>query len=129
MILILYTTLYREGGDKFARAAHTLAEDRRRARPGISVEAAAVESKAEVVARFRAAEERGTPIEELHFVGHSGMYGPMFRTRAVPEQFSPHEWRTLRIPFAPGGAAWFHACRTARWFAPFFARTFGVPAH
>ena len=25
-------------------------------------------------------------------------------------------------------AAWFHACRTARWFAPFFARTFDVPA-
>jgi ubiquinone/menaquinone biosynthesis C-methylase UbiE len=126
MILILYTTLYREGGGKFARAAATLAEDKRRAHPGATVRAAAVESKAEVVAQLRAAEGEG--IDELHFIGHSGMYGPMFRTRAIPEQFSPHEWRTLRIPFAPGARAYFHACRTARWFAPFFARTFNVPA-
>jgi ubiquinone/menaquinone biosynthesis C-methylase UbiE len=129
MILILYTTLYREGGDKFARAAATLARDRRRERPEADVRAVAVESKAEVVAQFRAAREGGTPITELHFVGHSGMYGPMFRTRAVPEQFSPHEWRTLDVPFASGARAYFHACRTARWFAPFFARTFGVPAY
>ena len=33
----------------------------------------------------------------------------------------------MSIPFAPGARAYFHACRTARWFAPFFARTFGVP--
>ncbi|HYW12494.1 MAG TPA: class I SAM-dependent methyltransferase [Longimicrobium sp.] len=129
MILILYTTLYREGGDKFARAAQTLAAEKRRAHPDDVVRAQAVESKADVVEQFRAAEDAGDAIDELHFVGHSGMYGPMFRTRAIPEQFSPHEWRTLRIPFAPGGAAWFHACRTARWFAPFFARTFGVPAY
>jgi hypothetical protein len=47
----------------------------------------------------------------------------------MPEQFSPHEWRTLDIPFAPDARAYFHACRTARWFAPFFARTFDVPAY
>ena len=35
----------------------------------------------------------------------------------------------MRIPFAPGAHAYFHACRTGRWFAPFFARTFGVHAH
>jgi SAM-dependent methyltransferase len=57
------------------------------------------------------------------------MYGIMFRSRAMPEQFSPHEWRTLRIAFAPKARAYFHACRTARWFAPFFARSFGVRAH
>lgn len=129
MILILYTTLYREGGDKFEGAARTLAAEKRLLEPGTEVRAAAVESKADVVARFRAAEEAGEAIRELHFVGHSGMYGPMFRTRSMPEQFSPHEWRTLRIPFAPGARAYFHACRTARWFAPFFARTFGVPAY
>ncbi|HEX8695218.1 MAG TPA: class I SAM-dependent methyltransferase [Longimicrobium sp.] len=129
MILILYTTLYREGGDKFARAARTLAADRRSAHPDTVVRAEAVESKADVVARFRAARDEGREIDELHFIGHSGMYGPMFRTTSMPEQFSPHEWRTLEIPFAPGARAYFHACRTARWFAPFFARTFGVPAH
>jgi ubiquinone/menaquinone biosynthesis C-methylase UbiE len=127
MILILYTTLYRKGGDKFARAARTLADEKRRAHPGATVRAQAVESKADVVEQFRAAEDEG--IRELHFIGHSGMYGPMFRTTTMPEQFSPHEWRTLRIPFTPAGCAYFHACRTARWFAPFFARTFGVPAY
>ena len=50
----------------------------------------------------------------------------MFATTDWPEQLSPHEWRTLAIPFAAGAEARFHACRTARWFAPFFARTFGV---
>ncbi|HET7231174.1 MAG TPA: class I SAM-dependent methyltransferase [Longimicrobium sp.] len=129
MILIIYTTLYREGGDKFARAARTLADDKRREHPGIEVRAEAVESKADVVAQFRRVEEEGGAINELHFIGHSGMYGPMFRTRAMPEQFSPHEWRTLSIPFAPDAKAYFHACRTARWFAPFFARTFNVPAY
>src|SRR5688500_9939646 len=84
MILILYTTRYREGGEKFARAARTLADDKRRQHPGATVRPVAVESKAEVVAQLRAAREEGTPITELHFIGHSGMYGPMFRTRAIP---------------------------------------------
>jgi ubiquinone/menaquinone biosynthesis C-methylase UbiE len=129
MILIFYTTRYREGGDKFARAARTLEADKRREHPDATVLARAVESKAEVVGLFREAKEAGEGIDELHFIGHSGMYGPMFRTTSMPEQFSPHEWRTLEIPFAPGARAYFHACRTARWFAPFFARTFNVPAY
>jgi SAM-dependent methyltransferase len=56
------------------------------------------------------------------------MYGPMFGSTSLPEQLSPHEWRGLAIPFTGASAAWFYACRTGRWFAPFFARTFGVPA-
>jgi ubiquinone/menaquinone biosynthesis C-methylase UbiE len=129
MILILYTRLYREGGDKFARAARTMEADKRREHRDATVRAVAVESKADVVAEFRAARAGGGAIDELHFIGHSGMYGPMFRTTSMPEQFSPHEWRTLDIPFAPGARAYFHACRTARWFAPFFARTFDVPTY
>lgn len=124
--VITYTTRYREGGRELERAATTMADELvRDGAPAASVHLARVESKRDFVdalARPRA------PLEALHFVGHSGMYGPMFRTTAMPEQFSPHEWRTLEIPFAPGGEAHFHACRTARWFAPFFARTFGVPA-
>src|SRR5437868_4946876 len=114
MILILYTTLYREGGAKFARAAATMEAEKRREHADECVRAVAVESKAEVVAEFRAAREARELISELHFIGHSGMYGPMFRTTSMPEQFSPHEWRTLDIPFAPGAHACFHACRTAR---------------
>ena len=52
----------------------------------------------------------------------------MFGSVAFPEQFSPYEWETTEIPFAEGASAYFHCCRSARWFAPFFARTFNVTA-
>ncbi len=128
VILVTHTTLYREGGAKFARAAATLAAEKAAARPDADVRLVAVESKRDFVDALAAVRRAGAQLVELHFLGHSGMYGPMFRTAAMPEQFSPYEWRTLAIPFAPGAEAFFHACRTARWFAPFFARTFGVPA-
>lgn len=128
MIWIGYTTLYREGGEKFARAARTLRQQKEREHPGLPVRCEAVESKREFRDAMRRIGEEGGEITELHFIGHSGVYGIMFGTTAWPEQFSPHEWRELFIPFAPHGRAFFHACRTSRWFAPFFARTFGVPA-
>ena len=127
MILILYTTLYRGGGAGFERAARTMAREKGIEFPDREIRHLPVESKEE----FRAVLDRiageGKEITELHFIGHSGVYGILFGTTDWPEQFSPHEWRRLRIPFAPDARAWFHACRTARWFAPFFARTFGVP--
>ncbi len=86
----------------------------------------AVESKREVRAVLHELAAAGQGIAELDFVGHSGMYGPMFGSVAFPEQFSPYEWETLSIPFVAGAMAAFHCCRSARWFAPFFARTFGV---
>ncbi len=129
MIWIGYTTLYRTGGSKLAAAARTLAAAKRRQHPERTVRLVAVERKAEFIDEMVRAAERGGTINELHLLSHSGMYGPMFGTTKWPEQFSPHEWRSLEIPFAEGGEAFFHACRTARWFAPFFARTFSVPAH
>ena len=128
-IWIGYTTRYREGGPKFERAAHTLAADKRREFPGLVVRCECVESKAEFLAAMRRVEEAGLTLRELHLIVHSGMYGPMFGSVAWPEQFSPHEWRTMKLPLGTGAEAFFHACRSARWFAPFFARTFGVPAH
>lgn len=53
----------------------------------------------------------------------------MFGTVAFPEQFSPYEWEQMDIPFAANASAYFHCCRSARWFAPFFSRTFNVKAH
>jgi SAM-dependent methyltransferase len=120
MRLILYTQRYREGGPQLRRAAETLASERQAAGP---VRLVCVDSKR----AFVDAVQGSGPLVELHFVGHSGLYGPMFGSKGLPEQFSPHEWRTLPIPFVEGGEAWFHACRTGRWFAPFFARTFAVP--
>lgn len=122
MILVAYTTGYREGGPMLKRAAETLARERRQA--GHPVVLQATETKRAFVDAVQ-----GMPdaISELHLIGHSGMYGPMFGSTALPEQFSPHEWRGLDIPFADHAHARFHACRTGRWFAPFFARTFGVP--
>jgi ubiquinone/menaquinone biosynthesis C-methylase UbiE len=129
MLWIGYTTRYREGSDKFARAAETLRADLRRARPKAEIRVEALTRKADFVAAMERIRGAGARIEELHFLGHSGMYGIMFGSRSWPEQFSPHEWRSLSIPFASGAAAYFHACRTARWFAPFFARTFGVKTY
>ncbi len=125
--LITYTTEYRTGGPQLTRVAETLA--RSRSVGAARVQLRRVESKAQFLGAIEEVSESGDEISELHFIGHSGMYGPMFRTRARPEQLSPHEWRGLTIPFAPDAEAFFHACRTARWFAPFFARTFGVAAH
>lgn len=128
-IWVGYTTLYRDGGPKFARVAKTMGRDLRGAHGAdVEVVVEAVESKADFAAAMARVAAGGGVLTELHFVGHSGMYGPMFRTTAVPEQFSPHEWRSLHIPFADGAVATFHCCRSARWFAPFFARTFGVAA-
>ncbi len=125
-VVILYTTLYREGGAKFAKAAEILAQEKRAEFPDCRIVSAAVESKAAFIAELGKVGESGGRIRELHFIGHSGMYGIMFGTRQWPEQMSPFEWRKLTIPFEPGARAYFRACRTARWFAPFFARTFGV---
>ncbi len=122
MILVAYTTLYRQGGRQLEQAARTLARERTDA--GHEVRCVRVESKRDLVDAF----DTCTSIDELHLIVHAGMYGPMFGTTAMPEQFSPHEWAQLHIPFAPGGEAFFHACRSGRWFAPFFARTKGVPA-
>lgn len=128
-ILIIYTTKYRLGGHQFPAVAETLAGEKRAENPGFEVVATAVESKLDVLRAIARLRDAGETIKELIFVGHSGMYGPMFGTVAFPEQFSPYEWEQMDIPFAEDGSASFYCCRSARWFAPFFARTFGVPTY
>ena len=128
VVLIIYTTKYRLGGAQFPSVANTLAEERRADFDG-EIVCRAVESKVDVLRAIAEIRDAGKEIDELQFVGHSGMYGPMFGTVAFPEQFSPYEWQQMSIPFADGASAYFHCCRSARWFAPFFARTFGVTSH
>jgi len=120
IILIIYTSLYKQGGAQFKQVAETLATEKQDA--SNSVEIVEVNSKEEIRALFSQLSKLGKQIKELHFIGHSGMYGPMFGTEAYPEQFSPYELKGLKIPFAKNGNATFHACRTARWFAPYFAQ-------
>lgn len=131
MIWIGYTTAYRDGGDKMRRAAQTMAADM--AALGRVVRCEAVESKGQLVAAMKRIDREGQRIAELHLIAHSGMYGPMFGTTDWPEQLSPHEWRELArsgaLPLSDAATAWFHSCRSARWFAPFFARTFSVPTY
>lgn len=129
MILIIYTTKYRLGGAQFPIVARTLAAEKRDAGFDGEIICEPVESKREVLRIFEDLRSSGRSISEFHFVGHSGMYGPMFGTVAFPEQFSPYEWESLEIPFAENASAYFHCCRSARWFAPFFARTFDVNAY
>lgn len=109
--------------------AKTLAREKTESGFKGEVIAQAVESKRELLRIFDQTSAAGNRIAEFHFVGHSGMYGPMFGSIAFPEQFSPYEWETLDIPFAEGASAYFHCCRSARWFAPFFSRTFNVKSH
>jgi ubiquinone/menaquinone biosynthesis C-methylase UbiE len=129
VILIVYTTLYRKGGQQFPIVARTLARERQAQGMTDEVICNAVESKRDVLRQLAELKAAGKRIREFHFVGHAGMYGPMFGTVAFPEQFSPYEWERMEIPFAESASAYFHCCRSARWFAPFFARTFKVPAY
>ncbi|MEP7211797.1 MAG: methyltransferase domain-containing protein [Acidobacteriota bacterium] len=129
MLLITYTTKYRKGGGQFPVVARTLAAERRAGGFDGEIVCEAVESKLDVLKILDGVRSAGKSIDEFHFVGHSGMYGPMFGTVAFPEQFSPFEWETMDIPFAADAKAYFHCCRSARWFAPFFARTFGVTGY
>ncbi|MEO5857993.1 MAG: class I SAM-dependent methyltransferase [Pyrinomonadaceae bacterium] len=129
VILIIYTTKYRLGGAQFPVVAETLAGDRRAAGFSREIICRAVESKVDVLRAIAEIREADKEIAEFHFVGHSGMYGPMFATVAFPEQFSPYEWQQMEIPFSTDANAYFHCCRSARWFAPFFARTFNVISH
>ncbi len=129
VILIAYTTLYRKGGQQFPLVANTLAAEKRASGFAGEIICRAVENKRALLHLFAEIQAAHQRITEFHFVGHAGMYGPMFGTVAFPEQFSPYEWETLEIPFADGASAYFHCCRSARWFAPFFARTFKVPSY
>lgn len=129
VILIVYTTKYRLGGHQFPVVAQTLAHEKRANGFDGNIISKAVESKREVLHIFDELKAAAKSIVEFHFVGHSGMYGPMFGTVAFPEQFSPYEWETMEIPFGDNASAHFYCCRSARWFAPFFARTFNVKAH
>jgi len=127
VVWVGYTTRYREGGPRFRQAARTLAKELGERVPGAEVRLARVESKREFLEEM-AALPPGS-LAQLHLVAHGGMYGPMFGSRQWPEQFSRHEWSAAQLPFAPGAQAFFHTCRSARWFAPYFAETFGVEAH
>lgn len=129
LILIIYTTKYRLGGGQFPVVAETIASEKQKSGFVGEIVTRAVESKREVLQVIDEIRLAGKQIVEFHFVGHSGMYGPMFGTVAFPEQFSPYEWEHLNIPFADTASAYFHCCRSARWFAPFFARTFNVMAY
>jgi SAM-dependent methyltransferase len=128
VIWVAHTTHYRGGSAEFAAAAATMARELGAANPDAEVVVSGLHHKADVTAEMARLADTGREISQLHLISHSGMYGPMFGSTDWPEQFSPHEWRSMTIPFTATGRAYFHACRSARWFAPFFADVFGVTA-
>ena len=128
VIWVVHTTQYRGGSAEFAVAAATMARELAAAHPDAEVMVSGLHHKADFVAELVRLADTGKVLSQLHLISHAGMYGPMFGSTDWPEQFSPHEWRAMTIPFAADGQAYFHACRTARWFTPFFADVFGVPA-
>jgi ubiquinone/menaquinone biosynthesis C-methylase UbiE len=125
MILIVYTTIYRKGSDKFARIAETMRKEKQR-ESETEIRCEGIVSKKDLNSIFKKISDEGKQIDEFHFIGHSGMYGPMYGSVEYPEQYSPYELKHLQIPFSPTAKAFFHCCRSARWFAPFFARVFNV---
>ncbi|OBJ98595.1 hypothetical protein A5638_09415 [Mycolicibacterium fortuitum] len=128
VIWVAHTTHYRGGSAEFAVAAATMARELAAAHPDAEVIVSGLHGKADFIEQLTRLTEAGREIDQLHLLSRSGMYGPMFGSTDWPEQFSPHEWRSMTIPFTASGRAYFHACRTARWFAPFFANVFGVSA-
>lgn len=127
LAVIIFTTEYKKGGDKFKIVAQTLSKEK--AIEGFDIICHAINSKQELVHLFKGIEDRNNKILEFHFIGHSGMYGPMLGSKSYPEQFSPYELQNLSIPFADNAVARFHACRSARWFAPYFARVQNVKTY
>ena len=105
VILIIYTTKYRLGGHQFPVVAETLAAEKRGSGFAGEVISRAVESKREVLHEIDEIKQAERKIKEFVFVGHSGMYGPMFGTVAFPEQFSPFEWEQMEIPFGDDASA------------------------
>jgi hypothetical protein len=125
MILIVYTTIYRKGSDKFERVAETMLRELK-SNSEKEIRCEGIVSKKDLNAIFSGITNEGKKIDEYHFIGHSGMYGPMYGSVEYPEQYSPYELKNLQIPFSENAKAYFHCCRSARWFAPFFARVFNV---
>lgn len=128
-ILITYTTLYRTGGAEFEKAARTLEAEKKLQYPQLEVISQPVESKKELLDLIEKIKTSQDEIFEFHFIGHSGVYGIMFGTTKWPEQFSPYEWRQQNWPLSNDAQMYFHACRTARWFAPYLANHFKIPVH
>lgn len=123
-IVITYTTIYRTGGTDFEKAAVTLAKEKKLQFPDLEIIRQATESKNDFLRVIEKISAENHEILEFHFIGHSGVYGIMFGTTTWPEQFSPYEWRQQNWPLAQNAKIYFHACRTARWFAPFLANHF-----
>lgn len=126
MILIVYTTHYRKGSDKFQWVAQTMLQEIQERYSG-EVFCYGIFGKKDLVNIFEDLISESKTIDEFHFIGHAGMYGPMYGTVEYPEQLSPYEWKNLKIPFSENTKAFFHCCRSARWFAPFFSNLFNVP--
>jgi ubiquinone/menaquinone biosynthesis C-methylase UbiE len=126
--LIVYTTQYRKGSAEFKRIAQTMQQELQEEHSE-TVLCKPIVSKKDLNAIFKSFQENDTQMLSYHFVGHSGMYGPMYGTVDYPEQYSPFEIKQLNFPFAENGKAYFHCCRSARWFAPFYARTKGVESY
>jgi ubiquinone/menaquinone biosynthesis C-methylase UbiE len=125
MHLIVYTTAYREGSHMFKRAAETLSMELS-SQSNIEIICQGIRTKKDLIQIWNQISEQGKSIDQFHFIGHGGMYGPMYGTVEYPEQFSPFELKNLQIPFTYASKAYFHCCRSARWFAPFFAKQFNI---
>jgi len=126
--LIVYTTKYRKGSAEFQRIAATMKDELEKQYTD-EVLCLPIVTKKDLNKIFQDLINEDKQMLSYHFVGHSGMYGPMYGTVEYPEQYSPVEIKQMEFPFAENGKAYFHCCRSARWFAPFFARVKSVESY
>ena len=71
MIWISYTTRYRTGSDKFARAAETMRQELAAKHPGVEVRLDPLVRKGDFVAALARIAGEGKQLAQLHFLGHS----------------------------------------------------------
>lgn len=126
MIFVGYATHHAATGARLRQVAETMARELAERGGGLCVRLREVPTHGELL-REMAMIAPGT-LHELHLVTPGSVYGPVLGMPAWPEQLSRHEWRQLALPFASGARAVFHFSGSGRWFAPFFAQTFGVQA-
>ena len=105
--LIVYTTKYRKGSAEFRRIAATMKDELEKQYTD-EVLCLPIVTKKDLNKIFQALINEDKQMLSYHFVGHSGMYGPMYGTVEYPEQLSLLERQHMDFQFAEIGKAYCH---------------------
>lgn len=116
MIWIVYNDCF--GGDAAVRAGAAAAAS--------GTQAERIVRKADFFGRLLEIGKLGGRIDEFRLFGRFGPYGPFFGFPGWVEPAGVSDWKPAGFPFAEGASAHFYGGNAEAWFAPFFARLYGV---